>query len=572
MKKIILCIVFLVNNVTFAQIILTNETQDRFNTIHNEKVFIHYNSNFLLTGESLKYKAYVLNSNTNALSTLSKIAYVELVGEGNEIVFTQKLKLKNGQGYGDYLFTSLIKSGTYKLIGYTLWMKNQKQETFFIEDITIINPFEDILLSNTKKNTHTNNTPIEKNKELVTLNKKEFKKREKATLYIYDLIKKHPLANYSLSVRKFDAITKNKKTSSLDFIKKKTISQKTINVGEEFFLPELRGNILYGTIGNNKAENNISDVKVEFSIPGKDNYSKIVETNNKGQFIFNLNNTFENTQAIIQVVDEPKDNYNLTIKDLFKNNYKDLTFKAIETNDEIDALIQKRSIYNQIENTYKENKLDIVIKHKNYPKNFNKKAVAFNLDDYTRFNSMKDIFIEIIEHATVKEKKGDYTFYVSLSQRESDYNTLPLLFVDGKIIQNHNVFNKINTKRIKTVWIYKDIYNFKSKIYQGVIALETYKTDISNDVINYNKHHKLIDLFKPQLEKKYYNQEYSDNNQNRTPDFRHQLYWEPNLNLEKETAEIIFYTSDNTGVYEINIEGFSSSGEPISIKKYFKVE
>lgn len=109
-------------------------------------------------------------------------------------------------------------------------------------------------------------------------------------------------------------------------------------------------------------------------------------------------------------------------------------------------------------------------------------------------------------------------------------------------------------------------------MYQGIIAIETFNGDYYKNVVYNKKFHKVIDLFKPQPNKKYFNQQYSDNSLNRIPDFRHQLYWEPNLNLEKETAEIIFYTSDNTGVYEINIEGFSSSGEPISIKKYFKVE
>lgn len=572
MKKIILYILFLVSNLSFSQITLTKESQGKFNAIHNEKMFIHYNSNFLLTGESLKYKAYVLNSTTNVLSTISKIAYVELVGEGNESVFKQKLNLKDGQGYGDYLLTSSIKSGNYKLIGYTLWMKNQKQESFFIENITIINPFEEKLLPNTKENIQNNSIRSEKNEGLVSLNKREFKKREKGSLYIYDLIKTYPLGNYSISIRKFDTNTKNIKTSSLEFLKNKSSSQKKIKVGQEFFLPELRGNILYGTIENNNSENNISQIKVALSITGKNNYSKIVETNNKGEFFINLNDTFENTKAFIQIVDNSKENYSLAIRDLTKNEYKNLAFKAVESNKNIDSLIQQRSVYNQIENAYIEYKQDAVIVNKNYPQDFKNRAIAYNLDDYTRFNSMKDIFIEIIKNSTVREKNGKYTFYVTGNQRESEYNALPLLLIDGLITQDHNDFYNINAKSIKTIWVYKDLYNFGSKIYQGVIAVDTFKSDYSDEIIYYEDHQKIINLFKPQPDKKYFTQQYSDNSLDKVPDFRHQLFWNPNLNSSKESAEITFFTSDNTGLYEISIEGFSGVGKPISIKKYFKVE
>lgn len=572
MKKIIIIIIFLVSNISFAQITLTNETQGEFNKIHNEKVYLHYNSNFLLTGESLKYKAYVLNSTTNSLSDLSKIAYIELVGKENQSVFKHKIKLTKGQGNGDYLLTSNIKSGNYKLIGYTLWMKNQKQETFFIENITIINPFENKLLSHINDSVKTITPIINNHKKLIYIDKKAFKKREKVSLNIDKIIKNKSLGNYSISVRKFDSIKKDNKTSSLDFLKSKTFFQKKINIGQQFFLPELRGNILYGSISSNQPEKNVSRVKIGLSITGENNYSRIIETNKNGQFIFNLNEIFDNSKAFIQIIDPIKSNYTLTLKDLSNNSYKNLDFKEIKTSLEIDKLIQKRSVFNQIENAYMVKKSDVFLKNKNSTPAFKDIAVEFKLDDYTRFSSMKEIFIEIIENSWVKEKKGNYTFYVMGNQQNTSYNLLPIVLIDGLIIQNHNDLFNINTKSLKSIWVYKDLYNFGAKLYQGIIALETFKNDYGKDLSYYKKHHKIVNLFQPGVNKKYFNQKYSDNSFNRIPDFRHQLYWEPNLELTEENTIVTFFTSDNIGTYEINIEGFSNSGEPISIKQYFKVE
>jgi hypothetical protein len=562
----------LLSNLSIAQVVLTNETQNKFNRIHNEKMFIHYNSNFLLTGESFNYKTYILNSSTNLTSDLSKVAYVELIGEGNQPVFKHKIKLVNGQGSGDFLLTSTIKSGNYKLVGYTLWMKNQKQKSFFIENITIINPFEDKLLTNTNDSLNAVSTITKVNNALSSIDKDSYKTREKVSLDIHKLIENNLKGNYSVSVRKFDAITKNKKTSSLDFLNSKTSLQKERNVGDVFFLPELRGNILYGSISNSTPNKSNSQVKVALSIPGKDNYSKITETNSSGQFIFNINDTYENTKAFVQIIDDSKENYTLTIKDLSKNTYKNFIYEEVKTNDKIDALIQKRSVYNQIENAYLAKKSDTILKAKNLLPAYKNIATKFNLDDYKRFKSMKDIFVEIIENSWVKESKGNYTFYVTGNQQNTSYNLLPLVLIDGLIIQNHNDLFNINTKSLKNVWVYKNLYNFGAKTYQGIIALETFKSDYTKDIVFYDKHHKTVNLFKPQQNKKYFNQEYTNNSSSRIPDFRHQLFWEPNLKMNSDNSVLTFFTSDNIGTYEVNIEGFSNSGKPISIKQYFEVK
>jgi CTP-dependent riboflavin kinase len=54
------------------------------------------------------------------------------------------------------------------------------------------------------------------------------------------------------------------------------------------------------------------------------------------------------------------------------------------------------------------------------------------------------------------------------------------------------------------------------------------------------------------------------------PDYRTQLYWNPNMTLDQK--EITFYTSDIKGIYQVKIEGFTNEGKYISAVKYFRVE
>src|SRR5690606_14738914 len=104
-----------------------------------EKMFVHYNSSVLFPGEYLYYKTYTLNAANNGLSDISKVAYLELVGENGEQVFQHLIPLENGQGHGDFFIPTTLPSGSYKLLGYTNWMRNTGNH--FRADLVVINPY-----------------------------------------------------------------------------------------------------------------------------------------------------------------------------------------------------------------------------------------------------------------------------------------------------------------------------------------------------------------------------------------------------------------------------------------------
>ncbi|MFT5761999.1 MAG: hypothetical protein ACI8WA_001123, partial [Polaribacter sp.] len=65
---------------------------------------------------------------------------------------------------------------------------------------------------------------------------------------------------------------------------------------------------------------------------------------------------------------------------------------------------------------------------------------------------------------------------------------------------------------------------------------------------------------------------YFNNNNTRIPDFRNQLLWMPKIQIDEKKLNINFFTSDNSGKFEISIEGFTEKGVPISIRRYFIVK
>jgi hypothetical protein len=106
-----------------------------------------------------------------------------------------------------------------------------------------------------------------------------------------------------------------------------------------------------------------------------------------------------------------------------------------------------------------------------------------------------------------------------------------------------------------------------------VILVETKLKDYQNQ--DFGDYIKNIELFQPQQSKNYFEQSYSletSERESRTPDYRTQLLWEPNIELSANEMSFQLFTSDNLGEYEISLEGFTVEGKPLSIRQRFNVE
>ncbi|MCH7785303.1 MAG: hypothetical protein IIB06_07800 [Bacteroidetes bacterium] len=594
MKKTFILIVLVVFNMPtiFSQAVINNShSLNRYKNIPQEKVFVHYNTSLLFAGEYLYYSVYTINSATNKLSTISKIAYVELIGEDHKEVFKHKIKLEKGVGQGDFFIPTSVPSGNYKLISYTNWMLNGEKNHFFQDDISIINPYkgnqEAILMDgindeNQVINTSQNSKENQLNKfngQYISLStdRTKYKKRENVALTIKNLMSTPLQGTYSLSVRKINTISHSSryKATNYNSLYSKNIISKNRSINELVYLPELRGELITGSVVYKETNLPASDKKVAISISGKEFIFKISSTNNNGVFYFNLDKEYTNSSAIIQVIGSDKEKYKIEISEYPSVDYSTLEFNKFKINPGMKDIILERSIYNQIENGYFSVKPDsIIIKNVKLPFYYGESTTTYDLDDYTRFSTVKEVFVEIVKHVWTRKISNEETvFQVRSYVMENDSNLLPLIIVDDVLIQDHNHLFEYNANKIKTVSILREKYFFGTQIYQGIIAIKTIDGDYKNRL--YGDYIDTIELFSPQPEKNYFHQMYDEKTDaisNRIPDFRSQLLWIPRININSEEITLQFFTSDNSGDYEICLEGFTVHGKPVSIRNIITVE
>jgi len=103
-----------------------------------EKVHLQLDKPYYSIGDDIWFKAYVVNTENNELSALSKVLYVELVDEQDSVKKTIALPIVNGLSNGDINLTdSLVNAGNYQVRAYTRWMQNFSSDYIFIKQITI---------------------------------------------------------------------------------------------------------------------------------------------------------------------------------------------------------------------------------------------------------------------------------------------------------------------------------------------------------------------------------------------------------------------------------------------------
>jgi hypothetical protein len=144
MKKIVWFLLFFINGYhLIAQILNADSIQKKFRTYQlyapQEKMFIHTDKTFYLTGETIWLKAYLLDASFHRPIGVSSIGYVEILNKELKPVLQVKISMKKGFGNGYLVIPGFLNSGNYVLRAYTNWMKNFSPDFYFEQPITIVN-------------------------------------------------------------------------------------------------------------------------------------------------------------------------------------------------------------------------------------------------------------------------------------------------------------------------------------------------------------------------------------------------------------------------------------------------
>ena len=105
---------------------------------NKEKVYVQTSHVFFKPGETMYFKIYVVNANSQLPSFLSNVVYAEIIGPAGNLVQKINYGVESGYAEGSFEFSDEAAGGVYKLRAYTTWMRNENEATFFTKEITLM--------------------------------------------------------------------------------------------------------------------------------------------------------------------------------------------------------------------------------------------------------------------------------------------------------------------------------------------------------------------------------------------------------------------------------------------------
>jgi hypothetical protein len=123
------------------------QLQDLAKTAKNyqEKVYLHTDKPYYYAGDQLYFKGYFKYGNPYLKDELSKILHVELISTDRDLILRKKFLIQDGIVVGDFNVPDSLNKDSYFLRAYTNWIRNYGPEYYFLQPLTILDPYKRII-------------------------------------------------------------------------------------------------------------------------------------------------------------------------------------------------------------------------------------------------------------------------------------------------------------------------------------------------------------------------------------------------------------------------------------------
>ena len=120
-------------------------------------------------------------------------------------------------------------------------------------------------------------------------------------------------------------------------------------------------------------------------------------------------------------------------------------------------------------------------------------AVSYHLDDYTRFDTIEDIIIELIPEVSVQKIRGRKQLRMGVEDLTAHSRSLNVLaLLDGVPVSNHARLLAFDALALSDVVVYPYMYALGNTVFSGVVNFVTAKKDMS--ALQFSNNVRIVDF------------------------------------------------------------------------------
>ena len=562
MKKIVLLILFCVTALSLS-------AQNRA----VERVYVSTDKDVYVAGERVWCSAFCVQP-SGALSEISRMAYLELHGPAN-MAATARISLEAGRGGGYLDLPAALPTGNYRLVAYTAQNKADKKYDYAGIASKTLSVFN--VLSSDRQ---------EGGVEIVD--------EETYRQQMAQVVEAAPCGNVSLtwsdgrltlanatdqpltmslSVWHDDGFLTNGNPGIADFM------DGVRRVGKPQFdatvLPDLEGEVIYGHVEGFSEEMipQLSGKYAFFSSPSDKSDLYAAPIREDGSVTFFTAGIFGNKECVCEIEGiDPTLNCHVELQSPYVNASVPTTSSLLLSPSLSDALRQ-RSVSMQLERRFASDTLFELLPYRDGGLLDEGGAIRYRLDDYTRFITMEEVFIEFIPELRIrKDDNGRPGIQVRLLDAPSNpvFSTgSSLMLLDGVPVFDHQKIIEYDPLLVESVDIYPNTYYVGSRSFEGVVNFVTYKRNLP--AMRFDGNARVVDYQGVCLPLAWTGASFADNGD--YPDYRQTVYWHPLLRVgAEESLSVPVRLPAYKGLFRVVAEGLSADGTPFRAAISFEVE
>jgi hypothetical protein len=344
--------------------------------------------------------------------------------------------------------------------------------------------------------------------------------------------------------------------------------------GPPAFLPEIQGLTLNGKLLTESGKA-APGIQAFASFPSRNNLFFTTLTRRNGDFHFILKNVYGNRKIILQT-NFAKDSLNVfafKTENPFVKRYATIPLPVLTLDPSVEHTLIDKSTSLQVQDIFKKESSPVTMFPYDSSAFYGKADETYYLDDYTRFTVMEEVLREYVPGVLVRKRKGQ--FYLSVRDIVN-HATLkeeePLMLLDGVPFFDTDKLMTFDPLKVKKLEVMTKIFLQGQSGFAGIASFSTYTGDLAGFELHPGS--VVQDFEGLQLYREFYQPRYENDEarRSREPDQRSLLLWAPRVTVTNGRAELHFYTSDQSGYFQAEVQGLGTSGRMGSGTCSFRVD
>lgn len=549
MKRLLICIPALL--VLFLSAFASDGERLR------ERVYISTDRDVYVAGDRVWMSAYCVDAATGRLSDFSRIAYVEVHSTAGTVQ-TAKVALEGGRGAASLTLPNTLATGNYRLLAYT---SLGASETGYnpAADGRTISVFNTFTTARTEGGVTVAGSAPEAPSRAASGSLSISSSGERKIRVVNN---GSTTALFNLSVRHADCIPSPDASGIASFCD--GIKGLPEPGGFRMFASEYEGEIIRARVtGTDAAGLRALEGKYAFiSSPGDGSnvYSSTIDAD--GSVTFYTTNIYGDQDMFLEIEGVDRDNIcHLDIQRPFLDFPAGEIAPLVLNSSYADAL-QLRSLGMQLELNFDADTLYTPLPRMSGLEFNTEEYKSYNLDDYTRFPVMEELFTEFIQEVRVRRNGSSRELQVrTVDALNNSYfpQGTALVLLDGVPVLDHSKILAYDPLLVKRIDIFFGAYFLGIRNFRGVVNFVTYKGTLPS--MKFEDNVRIVNFQGCSIPMAYTCEGVGKD----WPDYRQTIWWHPLLRLAPgESMEIEIKAPDYSGAFEAFAEGLTEDGAPLS--------